>query len=103
MPSFAVSFELESNSSYSSRYRSLIEQLLSEPSKNVWTETTSFALVETSETLSAFADRLYYKTDVSSATDILLVFNPNTGEAIVRGPVNYPHTLSGHFRSCQRK
>ena len=103
MPSYAVSFEIASNSTYAKRYRSLVEQIQSAPGDSQWDETTSFALVETSESLSTFADRLYYSTEVNARWDILLVFNPNTGDAIARGPIKYPHTLAGHFRSFQKK
>jgi hypothetical protein len=103
MPHYALSFELKSNDTRPSRYKSLMEQVRRAPSKSVWEETTSFVLVETTESLSTFADRLYYQTEVSSVTDILLAFDPWTGESLVRGPVKYPATLAGHFRKHQAK
>ena len=103
MPSYGVSFELESNSTYSERYQSLMRQINIAQSNPAWDETTSFALVKTAETLEAFALRLYLKTLVSSATDILLVFDPATGTAIARGPIKYPNLLGSHFRNFYLK
>lgn len=103
MPSYVVSFDLASNSTYGDRYRSLMEQIRKAPSTSAWTETTSFALVATTETLATFADRLYFSSSVNAITDKLLVFNPATSEAVVRGPIQYPATLGGHFRSCLKK
>lgn len=103
MAHYGVSFDLKSDATRASRYNSLVAQIRKAPSKNVWDETTSFALVETTETLSQFADRLYYYTEVSSVTDILLVFNPWDGSSIARGPVKYPATLRGHFRTHEKR
>lgn len=103
MPHYAVSFEIKSGPGYGDRYSSLIAQIRAVPGKNVWEETTSFALVETTESLEIFADRLYYKSDLNSVIDKLLVMDHFTGKAIVRGPILYPHTLGGHFYSCVKK
>lgn len=103
MPSYAVSFELASNSTYGERYRSLMEQLRATPNGFMWPETTSFVLIESTETLSEIADRLYYRTQVSAATDILLVFDPAASTAIARGPIKYPALLRGKFRYFTQK
>lgn len=98
MPSYVVSFDLKADHSYGSRYQSLMAQIRKNPSDLVWAETTSFALVQTSESLEAFADRLYYQTEVSAVTDILLVIDHSLNAAIGRGPIAYPATLASHFR-----
>jgi hypothetical protein len=103
MAHYAVSFELKKDITYSARYNSLTEQIAKAPSKFVWDETTSFALVETTETLEAFADRLYLKSLVNSQTDILLVFDPAQSYAIARGPIKYEALLRGKFRKYVRK
>lgn len=103
MSHYAVSFEIKSGPGYGDRYSSLVAQIRKSPSKNVWEETTSFALVETTESLETFADRLYYQSTLSAATDKLLVMDHLSGKAIVRGPIQYPNTLSGHFYSCVKK
>ena len=98
MASYAVSFELESNSTYSARYSSLMAQIRA--TSMTWTETTSFALVQTSETLAELESRLYYRSELSSLTDILLVIDPATSSAIGRGPIKYPNLLKANFRYC---
>lgn len=103
MAHYAVSFEIKSGPGYVDRYSSLMAQIREAPSNNVWTETTSFALVETTETVEAFADRLYYLSTLSSSTDKLLVIDHLSGKAIARGPFQYPYTLGGHFYSCVKK
>jgi hypothetical protein len=103
MAHYSVSFELKSDAAYGARYSSLMEQIRKAPSKNVWTETTSFALVETTETLDAFADRLYLWSAISASTDKLLVIDHLNGKAVVRGTLLYPNTLGGHFYSCIKK
>ena len=103
MPSYGVSFELASDSTYRDRYQSLMRQIDISKANPAWDETTSFALVQTSESLDAFATRLYINTLVSSATDILLVFDPATSSAIARGPIKYPNLLKSHFRYCVLK
>lgn len=103
MPHYAVSYDIHYDSTYSARYNSLVAEIGKTPGKSVWDETTSFALVETSESLSTFADRLYFRTQFSAATDKLLVIDYATSTAIGRGPFKYPNTLKAHFRSCTLK
>lgn len=103
MPKYAVSFELKSDDTYGSRYTSLMEQIRKAPSTQVWTETTSFALVSTTETLDTFEHRLYYSTTLSSTKDKLLVIDHANSSAIARGPFLYPATLGSHFKTFVQK
>lgn len=100
MPSYAVSFHIHSDNGYSDRYNSLMEQIKKPPSNYVWDETTSFALVETTESLSEFALRLYTKSSVSSLTDKLLVIDHTISAAYAFGKIEYPTLLSTKFKSC---
>lgn len=92
MATYAISFKLETNSTYSARYTSLMEQIRA--CESCWTETTSFALVSTAETIDQLEHRLYYKSLVTS-TDILVVLNVTGDTATIRGINDYPHTLRG--------
>jgi len=101
MSTFVISYMIKSDSTYASRYSSLVEQIRECSSK--WEETTSFAVVSTAETLTALADRLYYKSLIISEKDILLVLDPNTGDAVIRGPVQYPNTLKSMLPKLAQK
>ncbi len=97
MYEYAISFTIKSDSSYSHRYDSLMEQIRATPDGKVWTETTSFALVSSSEAATAFANRLYFQSDILSDKDILIVFDHHNGICIARGPIEFPATLRSHF------
>jgi hypothetical protein len=101
MSTYAISFKLESNSTYAARYTSLMEQIRA--CTNVWTETTSFALVSTNETIDQLEQRLYYKTLLSASSDILVVINVTGDAATIRGTNSYPHTLSALLPSIVQK
>lgn len=58
----------------------------------VWSETTSFCLCETSETLQAFEIRLFL-SKFSPSQDKLLVMDVDYDSAIARGKIDYPATL----------
>ena len=104
MYEYAISFELKSDSSYSERYESLMDEIRKTPgTPAVWAETTSFVLLRSSEKIDDLEHRLYYKTKLSSAKDKLLVIDHCSGVAVARGPFEYPHTLKGHFKSCDIK
>ena len=84
MATYAISFNLDYNSTYSDRYQSLMEAIRRCP--KVWEETTSFALVESAETLEELERRLFL-SKYSSATDLLLVIKVSYDDAIARGPI----------------
>ena len=90
MATYAVSFHLKKDSSYETRYGSLMEEI--RKSSTVWDETTSFCLVERSESLSVFTSKLYM-TDFSPSRDKLLVMSVKEVAASARGDINYPATL----------
>ncbi|WP_123906213.1 hypothetical protein [Sphingorhabdus sp. YGSMI21] len=100
---YAVSFEIRADATYAARYNSLMEQLKIDTGIYPWDETTSFVLVSSTETIEQFADRIYFKSKISSATDIVLVVDHASNIAIARGPVKYPALLSAHFSSCSVK
>lgn len=91
MQTYAVSFKLASNSTYNARYESLMSQIRA--CDTVWTETTSFALVSSNETLGELENRLYYGTDLLASIDLLMVINVSGDPATFRGTNSYPHTL----------
>lgn len=88
---FAISFRIHSDSTRQGRYDSLVEQI--RECSAVWEETTSFALVESTETLSALEHRLYHRSDLIAAKDMLLVLQLSDDAAILRGENKYPNTL----------
>ncbi len=88
---YAISFRLHEDPTRSSRYDSLVEQI--GKCATVWDETTSFALVETSESLSELEHRLYYKSTIIASKDLLLVLRLSDDPAILRGEDRIPSTL----------
>jgi hypothetical protein len=98
---YAISFELKSDSDYSERYQSLMDEIRKTPGNpGVWTETTSFVLLRSAETIDVLEHRLYYRSKLNAAKDKLLVIDHHSGVAVARGPIEYPNTLKAHFKSC---
>lgn len=98
---YIISFELETDSSYSDRYQSLMDEVRKTPGNlGAWTETTSFILLRSDEMIEALEHRLYYKSKLNSAKDKLLVIDHSGNVAVARGPFEYPATLKAHFKSC---
>ncbi|SFO01756.1 hypothetical protein [Sphingomonas sp. OK281] len=91
MSTYAVSFKLASDSTYHARYESLMGQIRA--CNTVWTETTSFALVSTNESISELENRLYFRTLLLTSTDLLVVIDVSGAAATIRGTNSYPHTL----------
>jgi hypothetical protein len=60
--------------------------------KTVWKETTSFALVESDETIDAIERRLWL-SKFDSTTDILLVIDVSYDTATIRGATKDRSTL----------
>ncbi|WP_374833897.1 hypothetical protein [Paenochrobactrum pullorum] len=90
MATYAISFNLKYDDSYSTRYDSFMKAIRSFPT--VWEETTSFALVESSRSLEE-VERLLYLTDFSVSKDKMLVINVTSDACIARGKIDYPSTL----------
>ena len=104
MYEYAISFEIKADSGYSDRYSSLMEQIRKTPgSPAIWTETTSFVLLRSAEKIDDLEYRLYYQTNLDSSKDKLLVIDHASNVAVARGPIEYPATLKGHFKSCAIK
>ena len=103
MGNFLVSFELRSDHDYAERYKSLTEQIKAKPTEYHWDETTSFAAIETPETIHELASRLYLDTKVNSQKDILLVIDPATSHCIALGPIRYEVLLSTNFKIYEKK
>lgn len=91
MASYVISFRIHKDSNYQERYDSLVEQI--KKCEKSWLETTSFALVRTSETLDTLEHRLYYKSTIISSKDLLFVVPVTDEPAILRGKDDYPATL----------
>ena len=90
MNTFAVSFTIKYDYDYDERYESFMEAIRACPT--VWTETTSFCLVSTPESLSDFQRRLYL-TKFSPTRDKFLVMSVRPVMAAARGEISYPATL----------
>ena len=104
MTSYALSFEIQSNSTYSDRRKSLMDRVrYHHGSAGYWDETTSFVLFQSGSSLSDLAFDLYINTKINASTDILLVFDPAQSSAIARGPIKYPGLLQARFRYCEVK
>ncbi|HEY9553832.1 hypothetical protein [Allosphingosinicella sp.] len=101
MATLVITYRIDSSLDYGARYASLVEQI--RKCERHWEETTSFALVSTPETASQLADRLYFKSKIDTSRDTFMVINLSTGDAVIRGPVLYPHTLKGMLPKLVQK
>lgn len=100
MATYAISFCLAADSTYSERYQSLMDVVRSFPT--VWEETTSFALVESSLSLEE-VERLLYLSKFSPSNDKMLVINVTSDACIGRGKIEYPYTLGKLMPSIEIK
>jgi hypothetical protein len=102
MSTYAISFDLkyDTSESYTKRYQSLMTAIRACPT--VWTATTAFCLVETTETLEALERRLYL-TLFDATKDKLLVINVSYDAATIRGPSTDLPTLRKLLPGIQEK
>ena len=91
MATYAISFEIKSDATYNVRYQSLMRQI--HLCSSVWAETTSFALVQSVESLAALELRLFTRSQISHLTDKLLVLNVSNLPGVFRGFNTMPLTL----------
>ena len=76
MSLFAISFRIHEDSTYETRYESLVEQIQKEAVDNTWEETTSFYLIESEQkTSKSLCDDLYNNSKIIDSKDIILVIN----------------------------
>lgn len=101
MTVYAVSFTLASDSTYGDRYDSLMKQVRAKG--KIWEETTSFALVETSESLSDFEIRLYVDSDFNATKDLMVVIAVTGCNGICRGKNALSATLSSIAPEIEQK
>ena len=92
MSVYAVSFRIHEDVDYSRRYQSFTSALAAGATAS-WDETTSFVLVETSESIDAFCSRIYVHSAFDSSKDIYLVMDVEKKSARFRGKNKYPNTL----------
>jgi hypothetical protein len=90
MSTFALSFNIHYDDTYSDRYGSLMAEV--RKCSKIWAETTSFCLVQTAESLTAFESRLYL-SKFAPSKDRMLVIDVSFDSAIARGKIDYPSTL----------
>lgn len=100
---YAISFDIKYDTTYTSRYNSLMTQVRATPNGAVWAETTSFVLLRSAEDIATLADRLYYKSELLDSKDMLLVIDHAANACIARGPFKYPAVLKSHFKGCDIK
>jgi hypothetical protein len=93
MATYAVTFDLkyDTSESYGARYASFMEAI--RKCSSVWTATTSFALVQTSEALEDFERRLYL-TRFDVTKDQMVVIDVSYDSAISRGAIKEPQKLA---------
>jgi hypothetical protein len=93
MAIYLVSFDLKSDATYASRYKSFMEQV--KKGGLWWADTTSFVAVKTDEDIDTFCRRIYVSSEFDSAKDLYLVLNADVKSGRVRGPVkdSYLFTL----------
>ena len=98
---YAISFDIKADATYSDRYTSLMNEIRKTPGDpSIWSETTSFVLLESDEKIDALESRLYTKSKFDSTRDKIVVVDHLNSVAVARGPIQYPATLKSHFKSC---
>lgn len=100
MATYAVSFDIKYDKTYSDRYSSLMDEI--GKCSRVWDETTSFCLCETAETPEAFERKLFL-SNFNTITDKMLVMDVRYDDAIARGKIDYPATLRSLLPSVDVK
>lgn len=101
MPVHAVSFTLKDDRTRPTRYKSLMEQIRLKG--DVWEETTSFALVETTESVTELESRLYLNSDFSHLTDLMIVLDVTGRAGVCRGKNDLPTTLRLMMPTVEQK
>lgn len=89
MSVFAITFRFKDDSDRDKRYASFMEYF---EGKIVWEETTSFVLLETTESVSQVASSLYL-TSFSPSRDKLLVIDVTDATASAKGDIKLPNRL----------
>lgn len=102
---YAISFRLKNatcaGSTYGERLDSLMKQIrVTDPT---WEETTSFALINSTEKIEELVDRLYLRSEFSAADDLLIVIDIERGVAMTKGEVAYPATLGSLLNRLAQK
>jgi hypothetical protein len=79
MSIFVISFRVHEDSTYDERYESLVEKIkdeaIGDSVADVWDETTSFFIIQSSKSSKSLCDDLYMGSKISEEKDILLVIN----------------------------
>ena len=102
MSTFAVTFDIkfDTATNWNRRYDSLMAAI--NKCKRVWKETTSFCLVETTETLDDFERRLFL-TDFDGSQDKMLVIDVGYDSCISRGAIKDKALLRALMPMVQSK
>lgn len=85
MPTFAMTFRIDYDSSYDERYDSFVKEIRKR-SPN-WEDTTSFFVLSTNESIDTFADAIYYGSKFNAAKDLYLIMDTDKKSAVIRGKV----------------
>ncbi|MFK4505433.1 hypothetical protein LPJ38_34765 [Bradyrhizobium daqingense] len=85
MAVFAVSFDLEYDTDYQSRYSSFMEQV--KKTGDWWGDTTSFVIVRTAESIDSFCSRIYVDSRFNATKDLYLVSDTEKLSARIRGKI----------------
>lgn len=96
MAAYVLSFELHSDSTYTSRYQSLMKRVEEIAPGRTWDETTSFVAFSSSMSLEDIHHTLYFDTKLTSQ-DKYLIINLTTDQYLHRH-ILYPHTLADALR-----
>jgi hypothetical protein len=101
---YAISFRIgagtHGGSTYSERYSSFMEQVRK---TGAWEETTSFALIVSDETLDNLVNRFYIHSLFNATADLMIVIDIESGVAVTKGTIEYPHTLGSKLNKLVQK
>lgn len=102
MSTYAITFTIDYDTaaSWNRRYDSFMDEVRKCPV--VWTETTSFCLVQSAESIEALERRLFL-SQFDPTKDKMVVINVSNDPAISRGAIKDPATLRKLLPGIQQR
>ncbi|ULR87388.1 hypothetical protein [Comamonas sp. B21-038] len=99
MAHFIVTFRIESNSSYQSRYESFMKKAyeLAGGSPKTWEETTSFLSFQATGSADSIRDSLYLGSEFNAIWDMMVVIDLDARKKATKGDVKYLSTLTSNL------
>ncbi len=75
MALFAITFRIDYDATYDSRYESVVNAIKAESTSTYWDEPTSFFLIESGKSSAGLAESIDAASTLDGRKDLLLVIN----------------------------